>query len=153
MSIMDPPYEHIVSALSELSPFDKKAVLEGGEYREMFIDNISITGITPTQIDFYISKVAAHQEGDIESLKHLDEAIEQTFEDELSQAVYNQELLKEHIRAYVVQEQVAKGLTLMRPPHINPLRLSINLRCRLSDISMALCLISMKYCLMQLKKL
>lgn len=111
MSIMDSPYEHIVSALSELSPFDKKAVLEGGEYREMFIANISITGITPTQIDFYISKVAAHQEGDIESLKHLDEAIEQTFEDELSQAVYNQELLKEHIRAYVVQEQVAKGLT------------------------------------------
>ena len=47
----------------------------------------------------------------MKSLKHLDEAIEQTFEDELSQAVYNQELLKEHIRAYVVQEQVAKGLT------------------------------------------
>ena len=111
MSIMDSPYEHIVSALSDLSPFDKKAVLEGGEYREMFIDNISITGITPTQIDFYISKVAAHEEGDIESLKHLDEAIEHTFEDELSQAVHNQELLKEHIRAYVVQEQVAKGLT------------------------------------------
>lgn len=111
MSIMDTPYEQIVSALEALSSFDRDAVLGGGEYREMFIDNISITGVTPTQIDFYISKVAAHQNGDVVVLKQLDDAIGQTFEDELSQAVHNQELLKEHIRAYVVQEQVANGLT------------------------------------------
>lgn len=108
---MESAYEQIVVALDQLSAFDRQEVLAGGKYREMFIDNMDIGGVTSTQMDFYISKVAAHKTKDIESLKILDDAIENTFEDELTQAVHNQELLKEHIRAYVVQEQVANGLT------------------------------------------
>jgi len=108
---MESAYEQIVVALDQLSAFDRQEVLAGGQYREMFINNIDIGGVTQTQIDFYISKVAAHQTKDIVSLRILDDAIENTFEDELTQAVHNQELLKEHIRAYVVQEQVANGLT------------------------------------------
>jgi len=108
---MDSPYEQILSALDALSAFDRKEVLDGGSYRDMFINNMEIVGVTQTQMDFYISKVAAHEIKDVVSLRHLEDAIENTFENELTEAVHNQELLKEHIRAYVVQEQVAKGLT------------------------------------------
>ena len=128
---MDESYALVIETLDKLPAWDKDAVLSGGTDREAFIERLVGKGLSHTHITVCLERILAHQNKDIERLRHLDDTTP-AFEAHIFKVIEKQESLKEQVMAYIIQDQVALGKTLEEAYAYQPT--SKEYRCALNHV-------------------